>query len=286
MGTPQYMAPEQMRGSCDHRADLFSLGAILYELLHHEPAFRGSTFYDLVLKVGTGDHAPLDALPRPIVDALTWTLQPDPERRIPDCEVLRAVLAGERTWLPLGVRPPKRDLRPAGGLVLGLGLGLGLGLVLLPRTPSIEPEVVLAEPMEEPGEETEVVEEADDPAEEEPGPEVAPPADLPADPPADPPPSPPEEPRRPATGQAEVVVAAGPFGFPALLMTRCDAVEVHRLRIEPGTGLLKNLPLDRNAGLCEVVASTVNGQEVSARVTQTGWCQVTSGAKGLAVSCT
>lgn len=274
MGTPQYMAPEQMRGRCDHRADLFALGAILYELLHHEPAFRGSTFYDLVLKVGTGDHAPMDALPKPVADALTWTLQPDPERRIPDCEVLRAVLAGERTWLPKGERPPRRDLRPAGGLLLGVGLGLGLGFLVLPReeAPPLQEEELVAEAL---------------PVEVEPEPVV------PEEPEVVQPEVPevvlPEEPEVVQTAPlqpAEVVVAAGPFGFPSMLMTRCDSVEVHRVVLEPGTGLLKNLPLDRKAGLCEVVASTLNGNEVAAPVSNTGWCQVTTSAQGLAVDCT
>ena len=47
LGTFGYMAPEQVRGlSIDHRADIFALGAVLYEMLSGERAFRGETAAD------------------------------------------------------------------------------------------------------------------------------------------------------------------------------------------------------------------------------------------------
>lgn len=68
VGTPAYMAPEQAKGEdVDHRADVYSLAAILYRALTGHPAFTGkdvpSTLYDVVYRVPTQPSilAPLPA---------------------------------------------------------------------------------------------------------------------------------------------------------------------------------------------------------------------------------
>jgi hypothetical protein len=58
IGTPAYMAPEQARGeNVDHRADVYSLAAILYRSITGHPAFTGkdvpTTLYDVVYRVPT-----------------------------------------------------------------------------------------------------------------------------------------------------------------------------------------------------------------------------------------
>jgi serine/threonine protein kinase len=59
-GTPMYMAPEQARGeTLDHRADLFSLGSVLYALLTGRPPFRAANMMAVLRRV-------CDDTPRPI----------------------------------------------------------------------------------------------------------------------------------------------------------------------------------------------------------------------------
>ena len=56
MGTVGYMSPEQVKGrSADHRADVFSFGAILYEMLSGERAFRGESAADTMSAILTKD---------------------------------------------------------------------------------------------------------------------------------------------------------------------------------------------------------------------------------------
>ncbi|HEV8129574.1 MAG TPA: serine/threonine-protein kinase, partial [Candidatus Eisenbacteria bacterium] len=60
LGTASYMAPEQIREShVDHRADLFALGAILYELVTGTKAFPGETPADRMTAILTQDPKPL-----------------------------------------------------------------------------------------------------------------------------------------------------------------------------------------------------------------------------------
>jgi len=51
-GTPQYMAPEQVRGeSCDVQSDLFSLGSVMYAMCVGHPPFRAETVYAVMQRI-------------------------------------------------------------------------------------------------------------------------------------------------------------------------------------------------------------------------------------------
>jgi Tol biopolymer transport system component len=71
LGTFGYMAPEQIRGlPVDHRADIFAFGALLYEMLSGDRAFKGETAADTMTAVLTKDPPDLDAAKLAISPAL------------------------------------------------------------------------------------------------------------------------------------------------------------------------------------------------------------------------
>jgi serine/threonine-protein kinase len=85
VGTPAYMAPEQAKGeNVDHRADVYSLAAILYRAMTGHPAFTGkdvpTTLYDVVYRVPTQPSI-LAPIPGDVDRVLAIGLAKDPKDR-------------------------------------------------------------------------------------------------------------------------------------------------------------------------------------------------------------
>ena len=86
MGTVGYMSPEQVRGQpVDHRTDIFSLGALLHEMLTGQRAFQAGTAADTISAILREDPPPLDSGPAglpPVVDRVVrHCLEKRPEER-------------------------------------------------------------------------------------------------------------------------------------------------------------------------------------------------------------
>jgi hypothetical protein len=59
LGTPEYMAPEQIAGRTEPRSDVYALGAILYELLAGTPPLEGETYLETFRRKAAEDPAPI-----------------------------------------------------------------------------------------------------------------------------------------------------------------------------------------------------------------------------------
>jgi serine/threonine-protein kinase len=104
-GTPGYLSPEQAAGGLqlDARSDVFSLGAVLYELLTGQPPFQGDTVSDLLRRIREDDPAlprRIDpAIPRDLQNVCLKALEKEPARRYGSAremaDDLRRFLAGE-----------------------------------------------------------------------------------------------------------------------------------------------------------------------------------------------
>lgn len=105
-GTPSYVSPEQASGECDidGRADLFSLGIVLFEALCGSLPFAGTSVSKLLLRIIREDAPRLREfrhdMPSSIDDLVARLLARDPEDRFPSARAVARALAphvGERS---------------------------------------------------------------------------------------------------------------------------------------------------------------------------------------------
>ena len=168
-GTPEYMAPEQARGeTVDHRADLYSLGSVLYACCTGVAPFRGPTTLALLRQVSEQEPAPLRSLnpdvPVWLESLIRRLMAKDPAERFERAAQVATLLEGYLAHLqhpalvsvpelPLPLTEDRPEVKESGrrrGIVqrlspriwlagLVLVVVLGLSLVLLAQGPAPGP---------------------------------------------------------------------------------------------------------------------------------------------------
>src|SRR5581483_1111745 len=130
LGTPAYMAPEQLAGRpVDGQADVFALGVILHELVAGERPYPATTLVELHRQVRTGRRAPL--APPGLEAIVASALDPLPERRCASARELARALEALLAAPAAPENAPRGSRLPlvAGALALGLG-GVALAFAL------------------------------------------------------------------------------------------------------------------------------------------------------------
>ncbi len=142
IGTVGYMAPEQARGQIvDARADIFALGAVLYEMLSGHRAFDGDTTVDVLANVLHGEPPDLHPdlrVPSTLDRIVRRCLEKRSEERFQSARdlafALEGVASGSGTARAARDAAPRRVpwWAPAAAALIALAIGLGLGRLWRP----------------------------------------------------------------------------------------------------------------------------------------------------------
>jgi hypothetical protein len=129
IGTPAYMAPEQLAAdpAADHRVDLYALGLVAYEAL--SGASPRETMANQMTRVPPPVHASNPEVPPALGRIINHCLEKDPALRPPDA----AALLAELEALPSSLRQPARSPLAMAGLATLAAVTLGMSGFLLFR---------------------------------------------------------------------------------------------------------------------------------------------------------
>ena len=138
MGTAAYMSPEQAEGKpADARSDIFSFGAVLYEMVTGRRAFPGDTPMSTMAAILNQEPAPIEGAPAELFKIVAKCLRKEPSRRWQHLGDVRLLLE-EMLEAPPEVKrvePPRRR-RWLVPVLLALALIAGAGLGLWYRWPT------------------------------------------------------------------------------------------------------------------------------------------------------
>jgi len=167
LGTPNYMAPEQILGEpIDQRADIFAVGVVLYELFSGRKPFAGDSVAATIYKVLQTEPPPVHtvdtALPPALSSVIQRAIAKDKTQRYQTIRELRdelvAMWMGRRTepvdltpfTVPLIVAdgrrttPRRKAAWVAGGAVAALAATVGLAIIVSRSRPRAEPPTIVA----------------------------------------------------------------------------------------------------------------------------------------------
>ena len=149
VGTFQYMSPEQVEGKeADARSDIFSLGAVLYEMVTGKRAFEGKTTASTIGAILAAEPKPISALkplsPLALEHLIKSCLAKDPDERLQtthDVKVQLGWLAQGQSQFanPTGASPGRRNQVWITAAIAVLALGTGLALARFTRTGEVLP---------------------------------------------------------------------------------------------------------------------------------------------------
>jgi tetratricopeptide (TPR) repeat protein len=97
LGTPLYMAPEQIAGSLpDERSEVFSVGVLAYEILAGATPYSAASMEELFREITSVTPPPLDDVPEPIAAVVLRALDKEPAARFPSMLAFRDAIVAER----------------------------------------------------------------------------------------------------------------------------------------------------------------------------------------------